>query len=225
MNENQIIEAIQVNLGIPGLPGQDLAKIGYSMALNRVGRVDVVPWNKEATTFDTISGTSSYLLETDIFTSYSKIRGLVSLFRTDVRGQEIPIYHYSLFNRIARGSTTTGQPEIATLNGRDKKLELYYVPDGIYTIWAYLRFALYPADIPDEYIDMIVWDAVLCVINAQEKPLLYQKAKEEYAELYRRLESETLTKVEVTQIRPAYVLGNVPNRRRKVDSGNKFGMG
>lgn len=225
MTPAEIKELIQINLGVPGPQGQALARIAYNAAKNRIGRLDIVPWNKEATTFATVSGTSSYLVGEDILTDYSNIMGIISLFRTDTEGQEIPIYHHSVYNRYARGSTTSGAPMIATLNGRDKKLELYYVPDGVYTIWAYLRFALDPANIPEEYIDILVWDGIMAVTNADKSPGAFAKASQMYDRIYAQLENETLTKVEVSQIRPRFILGNVTQSGRAADSGNKFGMG
>ena len=226
MTPAEIQELIQINLGVAGPQGQDLARAAYNAAKSRVARLDIVPWNKEATTFDTVSVTSSYIVGEDILTDYKGIKGIVSLFRTDVEGVEIPIYHHSVYNRYARGSTTPGAPTIATLNGRNKKLELYYYPDGVYTLWTYLRFALNTVDIPDDYIDILVWDGIKAITNEAKQPMVYGKAKEMYEFIYAQLENETLTKVEISQIRPAFILGNVTQRgQRAADSGNKFGMG
>ena len=130
-------------------------------AVLKVGRTPGANWNSEGVTFTLTSGTSNYKIGDTILGQYADPVSLQNLWRTDTRDDEIDIVSLGDFNACARGSTTTGPPEIATLHSSDETLEFYPIPDSGYTIWGLIQKEITKfEDIPDRYHDVLVDEAI-----------------------------------------------------------------
>jgi hypothetical protein len=125
-------------------------------AVLKVGRTPGVAWNRQHVTFNLQSGKSSYDCGVDIL-SDEKPAGLQYLWHTDTPSAPIRVIPVQAFNAYARGSSSSGRPEIATLHSDTKTLEVWRSPDAAYTIWGYLKKKIVNfSDIPAEYHDVVV---------------------------------------------------------------------
>lgn len=209
LTKEQMLDLIETNLGVKGDDAREKAERGYNAALTSLGKIDVIPWNKISDTFSLTSGTDEYVLGSDILTDHNNIKGVTQLWRTDEKNWPIHIYHLDRFNSYKRGNTDTGKPYCATVHNNsdgEKTLEFFYTPDDSYPLWIQVRLPLTLDMIDDDYLDIVVWKAVMAV--SDPKNGYYQKAKEEYVDIINALRKVSYIKWEGTQIQPGYTFGH-----------------
>lgn len=226
MNKDIIIQNIQRNMSLKGVPARDKAKMAYSLAKDAIGRLNTVPWNKITDTFDLTSSKGEYVVGSDILSNHTDIKGIIELWRTDQQSSQVKILSVQEFNAYRRGYTTPGAPTFATLRDnkdRELELEIYPIPNDNYTLWAYLRTPLEVGDIPDDYQDIILWKAIM--IANLDNSSYYLKAKEMYLEIIDSLRRESYTRWEGTRINPDFPIGGSYSSSGRPDSGNIWGMG
>jgi len=224
MTKEQIIEQIQYNTNLKGDNSLVVAQNGFYAAISSLGKIDYVPWNKFYTTDSLTSGTSLYVLGEDLFSDYSNIKGIVSLWRTDEDNRPIRIINPDLFNPIRRGNTDSGEPGLGTIfRNADNQLvlELYYTPDDSYPIWAYLRKPLEFENIDEDFHDLVLYEGVLHVSKVGDG--YYEKAIERVMSIKNDLKSVGDLKFSGSLIQPGYRFGE-DGQRRDADSKNLFGF-
>ena len=222
MNDQQIKNLIQQNVGVPGAEGASIAEDAFDAAIDHVASLDDAPWNKEGATFTLTSGTGSYNLGESILSDYEDIRGITQLWYTDVQNHPIRLLSPSQFNSYGRGSTSTGRPTIATIHGRKKTLDLYPIPDSAYPVWGMLRFPLDVNDIPDEYKKILLWFGVL--ISSKMGTTSYEKAERMLNRIMESLKVDGLMSWDGSRIQPEYIVGNFGGSAGNADSGNFWGL-
>ena len=223
MTKEQIIQMIQYNLRGGGDPGADIAEAGFIAALESIGKIDYVPWNKIATIANLTSGTASYSFD-DLVSDVEDMTGIAQIWRTDTENWPIPIYGVDRFNAYKRGVSTSGKPYCATIykdtNG-DNKIEFYETPDDNYPIWLLVVKPLRLEDMEEAYHDMLIWKAVMMVADPGQN--YYEKAEREYAKAEAKLMSVGFNKWHGSQIQSGYQLGQ-QSKGIGVDSGNYWGL-
>ena len=138
-----------------------IADVYAKKAVLKLGRTKGVHWNRKAVPFTLTSGTSSYVIGADILTDFANLKNVQFLWRTDTQKEGIPVLPVQEFNKYARGSTTTGQPQIATVHSDNLTFEVWPSPDSDYSMWVYIRKNIQNfADIPAEYHDVLIDTAV-----------------------------------------------------------------
>ena len=138
-----------------------IADVYMKKAILKLGRTKGVHWNQKDVTFTLTSGKSSYNLGSDILSDYGDLKNLKFLWRTDTQRPGIPVLPVQEFNKTARGSTQTGQPQIATVHSDNLTFEVWPAPDSAYTMWVYIRKNIQNfKDIPSEYHDVLIDTAV-----------------------------------------------------------------
>jgi hypothetical protein len=223
MTEEKIKQLIQYNSRISGDPGLDAAEVGFSAALEAIGKIDYVPWNKIATTTTLTSGTGIYALE-DLIADVQDITGVLQIWRTDTEGWNIPIYTIDRFNSYKRGVTTSGKPYCAMVyrdTDGDNKVEFYETPDDNYPLWVLVSKPLKLEDMDAAYHEMLVWKGVMMI--GDPKDGYYEKAEREFAKAEYQLKSVGFNKWNGTQIQPGYLLGQ-RSSGTSYDSGNYWGL-
>lgn len=223
MQVEEIIAQIQQNLeGDPAELAQK-AKDAYTAAMNHLAMLDITPWNKLSTTFALTAADSDYEIGMDILTDYPEVLGITEIWRTDVQGTAVPLIGLTRFNHYLRGDATTGPPEIACLHGKNKLLEVYPIPDAVYTLWCEIRLPLELTDIPDAFHPLIVWDAVMLYSKASSGA--FQKAMSLRQEIINMISESSLTKFEPRQISPDYIIGRGDSKGSNgVNSYDRWGM-
>lgn len=222
MTKKEILGMIEINSGVKGVQAQKKAKLGYKSALSSLGKIDIVPWNKLNTTVTLTAGTDKYVLGSDILSDFDDIKGLTQIWRTDVKDWRVDLLKSDQFNAYKRGDNTPGKPRFATIskNANDEKeLEFFYNPDDAYVLWVEVRTSLSIDKIDDDYLDMVIWKAVLDI--AENGSGFYRKAKEEYSQIMADLRKESYQKWDGTYISPAYRFGS-QGGARGTDSGRLF---
>ncbi len=222
MTRKKIIDLIEINSGKKGTQARKLATDAFNSALESLGKIDMVPWNKFQDTFTLTAGTDIYLLGSDILSDHDEIKGLTELWRTDQQNWEIQIYDTKRFNAYKRGDDTPGQPYCATIyNNADgeKVLELFFNPDDAYVLWTMVRKSLTLDMIDEDYLKIIVWEAVMDIADPASG--FYRKAKEKMADIFVELRKVSFVKWTGGQIQPGYRFGT-QDRVPGVDSGRLF---
>ena len=227
MTRQKIVDEIALNIdGLVGVQAQNRADRVYEMALYKLGRLPLIPWNKAEETITLSSGTAVYSIPDDILTDYStnQVCGIMELWRTDSQGREVNIVDRNYFNSYKRGSTATGAPLLAMQYWDDDMLKLgfYYTPDDDYSLWAYIRKNLVLGDIPDEYHDTVVYRGIM-LANKGDSPA-YEKAKDLYLESIQDIKGADLTVWGGGLIKPSVVYGHHGQGRMNVDSQNYYGL-
>jgi len=225
MTKEEIIALIEINSGEKGDNATELANRGYNSALTSLGKIDIVPWNKFQDTFTLTAGTDIYLLGSDILSDHDEIKGLTQLWRTDQEDSEIQILNTKRFNAYKRGNNEAGQPYCVTIYKNadgDKVLEFFHNPDDAYVLWAEIRKSLTPDMIDDDFMDMIVWKAVIDISDPASG--YYRKARTQLNRLFGNLRKESFVKWTGGQIQPGYRFGT-QDGGLTVDSGRLFNFG
>lgn len=223
MTEDQIKELIKSNLVAEGVVLDKLAEIGFNAGMEHVGKLSVTPWNKKRVTITLTAGVSEYQIGVDILTDYTNCKGIVELWHTDTARYPIALRAVSQFNRYARGETTTGRPFIGTIRGNDKILEVYYIPDANYTIWAYIRFILNFNDIPLEENEIIAWAGLMAVAPGTSGG--YAKAVAMYSRCLSEIAVDSPLLWDGNRYMPELIVGNDGDSGKKSDSRNYWGLG
>jgi len=220
MTEESIKALIEINLG-----PDSKSKIGetYGAALSAIEGLSFTPWNKTDATFNMTTNKSSYIIGEDILTDsgYGNLLYMSELWHTDKQGYPIEIAHSTIFNRYARGSDVTGKPVIATLFPKDKKLEVWPIPDSDYPIWTLLGMPLQLEDIPAGERLIIVWLAIKIACRGGKDDNAYMKADKEYKEWKADALAKSITRWDNRQITPPAILGN-DNRSRSKLGSNRY---
>lgn len=164
MTEKDAIEAIKIHVPAGSESNADkVAGAVLKMAVLKVGRTPGVSWNRRHVTFSLTSGTSSYRVGVDILKSgdFEDLKNLQFVWRTDTKGEPIPIVQVQEFNKYARGGSSSGAPVVATLHSDDETFEVYPSPDSAYELWGYVQLRITKfKDIPKDYHDVVVNYAV-----------------------------------------------------------------
>jgi hypothetical protein len=227
MTQDQIVEMIAADIDeLTGVQAKVRAESVYPAALNSLGRIASIPWNKKQETVSVISGQSLYSVTDDLLTNYNTgdIRGIVDIWRTDTQGWRVPIISMSEFNTYRRGSSATGAPHMAMTywDGDVLKLELYYIPDSNYDLWLYFRKSMELEDIPEDYQEIVVHKGTMLANSASSASFI--KGSQLYKEILAEVNAESIRKWEGSQIRPAYAIGHYDTGRMQVDSENWYGL-
>jgi len=162
MTEAEVINAIKggVLRQLPNLDSSNAEVIAKGLMLKavlKVGRMNGVDWNKDAVTFNLTASKSIYKCGVDILGSFTRIKGLQYLWRTDTQDAPIRIVNLQEFNAYRRGATGTGTPELATLHSSDETLEVWRTPNITYSVWGYVQKRIVDLkDIPDIYYDVVI---------------------------------------------------------------------
>lgn len=161
----------------PAVPGdaanaEAIAKVHVSRAILKVGRIKDASFNKKWVTFSLTSGTSSYVIGSDILNGYPNVWTMGKLWFPNQNGRFIEILGFDEFKRLSSGGSTTGYPRWGTLHSDQATLDVYPIPDSNYTVGAYLRKKVTNlSDIDDSFHD-VVMDTALVSVKALSDPNL-----------------------------------------------------
>ncbi len=222
MTENEIISLILDNLEMKGTGTLEKAQSYFNAAVSQLGKMDEAYWNKEVKTISTVNGQSSYVIGTDILTDKGPVTGISQIWRTDIQGAQVPIWRVDKFNSYARGSTSTGAPRIACLHSKTQTLEFYYIPDGVYSLWSYVRYPLYFTDIPDHHNIILAWMGIM--IGSKPAYQAYSKAKDLYVNCLKDISSESLDKWDGSRIVPEFLIGQETETSGNPNTDNFYGL-
>lgn len=222
MTTQDIIDLIEINSGAKGDGATEKATKGYDSALESLGKIDIVPWNKIQDTFTLIAGTDTYVLGQNILDEHTDIKGITQLWRTDEENWKVEILGTKRFNSYKRGNNNTGAPYCATIYKNkegDKVLEFFYNPDDAYVLWVEIRKSLTIDMIDDDFLDIIVWKAVIDITDPMSA--FYRKGNNELNKIMDELLKQSYVKWDGGQISPAYRFG-LQDGVRGLDSGRLF---
>ena len=174
MTEQELVDAIKVGMPptVPEASRDETAKAMLKKAILKAGRSRSRSWNKEDVTFSLTANKSSYQIGVDILASFADLKKMQYLFRADVLDNPIPIVPVLEFSKYARGSTTVGAPQKATLHSSDETLEIWPIPADAYTMWGYVQKKIENLeDVPSEYHDVLIDLAVASMQARNAKQL------------------------------------------------------
>jgi hypothetical protein len=158
VTEQEAITAITIAVPANMQANADtIAKVLLKKAILKVGRTPGQSWNSDAVTVSLTSGQSTYRVGVDVLGTYADFVNMQFLWRTDTQGGDIPILAVEEFNNYARGSTSSGAPQIATLHSSDETLEIWPIPDAAYSLWGYAQKKIVNFDeIPENLHDVLI---------------------------------------------------------------------
>lgn len=107
-------------------------------AVLKVGKTQAVAFNREMITFALTSGDSSYPLG-DLLNQQPAVWNLQYLFLTDSPGYKCTIVDPGEFGYFARGSSTVGKPQYATIHSKKATMEFWPIPDSNYNFTGYAK--------------------------------------------------------------------------------------
>jgi len=169
MTESECITAIRLAVPSDRSDADAIAKVFLQKAVKRLGRLRDVGWNRSDESFSLTGGQSVYNIGSDVLTNM-EVNGVQVLWRTDGQYDPIEIVDVQEFNKHARGSTSTGNPVLATVYSDEEKLEVWPTPNASMTVWAYVRKGVSKfEDIPDDYHDVLI-DYAVASVQAASNP-------------------------------------------------------
>lgn len=165
MTENEIVEAVRLGISVGDKTASDVqAKAFVSMAVANIGKMTGVDFNRKTVTFSLTASTQSYIVGKDILTAHNNIVNIQDLFRTDTEGWPIKIVSVEDFNIYTKGGSSSGAPEVATIDRdipNELVLRVYPIPDSAYPCSCTVRVAVSNLqDIPDRFHPAIYAEAV-----------------------------------------------------------------
>jgi hypothetical protein len=167
MTKDQVINAIMVAIPSERNRANEIAEGHLQKAILKLGRSREVDFNQDIQTFTTVSGTAEYVVGKDIFADISNIWDISALYNTDTPNWKVNVLGVDDFSAYARGTTTTGRPQIATLHSSSVTLELWPEPDDAYNMKANVRRVIENFDaIPPAYHDVLIDYAVASIVAA-----------------------------------------------------------
>lgn len=130
-------------------------------AVSKVGRAQAVEFNRAKVTFTLTSSKAEYKIGSDILSKHPHLFNMQYLWLTSDPGYRIDVISFDAFSGWARGRTTTGRPQKATLHSADPLLlELSPIPDSAYTVVAHAKENITDLEeIPLQYHDVILAEA------------------------------------------------------------------
>lgn len=179
MQESQIDRAIALSIQKPEADAEAIAAIFRQKAVLKIGRMRNVDWNRKRVGFSLTSGKTEYYIGSDITgVDAPDLQNMQTLWRTDTVADPIHILPISEFNRYARGSSTSGKPQVATLHSGEKMLEIWPSPDSNYSLEGYARLEITRLEqIPEAYHDVVIDYAIAALAAAQNPAIAVQFAQ------------------------------------------------
>ncbi len=216
MTSDELTRAVA--LAVPSVHAdkrEEIADTFIAMAISKLNRLKDTDINQQYREFTLTGGKASYKLGTDILTT-TKPWNVQNMYRTDIRGWEVSVVDKDKFTPIARGSTITGPPRLATVHSNPPIMEIWPIPDSNYAVGAFVRVNITKIeDIDQRYYDVLYATAIE-LITAAGSPEMARLVGEEGRH---QIESDTLTAWDGTIIPLARNIGQVSDKR-KADSGN-----
>lgn len=171
MTKEQLVDLIRLSVSIGDeTAARKAAESALNAAIIKLSRTRNTSFNRDYQTFNLASGTGSYLIGSDILSGYPNAWNMNELWHTDTEGKPITIIGLTDFNDIARGGTTSGRPDIATIHSSKPVLQVYPIPDQAYTVIASVPKTITKvADIPVRYHDVLA-DVANLVLKAASEP-------------------------------------------------------
>lgn len=184
MNKDQAILIVESALPSAHPDRSELAKAFLGKAVLKIARQQGIEFTKRWEPFSLETGKSSYIIGSDILSKFPSLTAMQDLWRTDVSGWPIEILSVGKFSAESSGLTNSGPPRVATIHGAPPILEVYPVPDSDYPVRAKIRGKISAFDdVPTEYRDIVVDQALLFVKAMQDAGVLVKLTAENVEEI------------------------------------------
>jgi len=157
MTEQDVIDALLLVIPKDRENAERIAKGHLKKAILKVGRMKGVDFNRDIQTFTLTTGKKEYVIGKDILSGVAGIWDIDELYLTDETRWPVKVIGIGDFDSYARGSTSTGKPQIATVHSSTATLEVWPIPDSAYNMKALVRKQIENFDdIPTGYHDVLV---------------------------------------------------------------------
>lgn len=154
INQNTMAEGTKV-FNIDN--SKTVAKLMLKLAIRKVGRSQAAIFNKARVTFNLIADKSVYNIASELIKDFPALWNLEYMYKTVSPGLKTTFVTIDQFRDKAAGSTITGYPRLATMNSREKILEVWPIPDAAYAMIAQAKINSDKlSSIPDEYHDFVL---------------------------------------------------------------------
>jgi len=216
MTKDDVLNALLLAIPKDRDNAKGIAEGHLKKAILKVGRMKGVDFNRDIQTFTLTANQKEYIIGRDVLNGVGGVWDIDELYLIDEERWPVNVVGIGDFDSYARGSDSTGKPQIATVHSSTAILEVWPTPDSAYNMKALVRKQIENFDdIPSGYHDVLVDYGIASIVAAGNPAVAVSFARDGLADV----QADSRTSWEGNTILVARHLGDTGGSTR-VDSGN-----